>query len=186
MKRGLILALVIAVPVHADVYRYKDSKGRVWLTNTQPVVTAAPTVQPAAAAKVSTTKPLTRWEVNHYVHQAAVKYQVSERLIHAVIKQESVYKHDAISTKGAVGLMQLMPATASRFGVTDRNDQVQNIEGGVRFLRFLLDTFKDVRLALAGYNAGEHAVMRHNNRIPPYPETVGYVAAVMRFYENQG
>jgi soluble lytic murein transglycosylase-like protein len=123
-------------------------------------------------------------DINKYVHDAAVKYSVDEKLVHAVIKTESTYRIKAISNKGAAGLMQLMPATATRFGVNDRNNAQQNIEGGVRFLRFLLDTFKDTKLALAGYNAGEHAVMRYNNTIPPYPETQNYVGLVMAAYKG--
>lgn len=179
MIRAAILATIVVMPVHADVYRYTGADGRVWLTDHPPEITTA------AKPVVHTTivkKPLTRWEINHYVHAAAKKYGVDEKLVHAVIKTESTYRKAAVSKKGAAGLMQLMPATAERFGVSDRMDERQNIEGGVRFLRFLLDTFKDTKLAVAGYNAGEHAVMRHKNRIPPYPETQNYVGLVMAAY----
>ena len=179
MIRAAILATIVVMPIHADVYRYTGADGRVWLTDHPPEITTA------AKPVVHTTivkKPLTRWEINHYVHKAAIKYGVDEKLVHAVIKTESTYRKAAVSKKGAAGLMQLMPATAERFGVSDRMDERQNIEGGVRFLRFLLDTFKDTKLAVAGYNAGEHAVMRHKNRIPPYPETQNYVGLVMAAY----
>lgn len=149
---------------------------KVVIVNNQPIV---------AVAIKQTPKQPTLNDINRWVHNACVKYGVDEKLVHAIIKTESTYRTEAVSNKGAVGLMQLMPATAERFGVEDRKNVKQNIEGGVRFLRFLLDTFKDVRLAVAGYNAGEHAVMRHNYRIPPYPETRNYVVLVMNEY-NRG
>jgi soluble lytic murein transglycosylase-like protein len=130
---------------------------------------------------------ITQKDIDRYVHNAALKYHVDEKLVHAVIVTESTYRTTAVSKKGAVGLMQLMPATAKRFGVEDRNNVKDNIYGGVKFLRFLLDTFKgNTKLALAGYNAGEHAVMRHNNKIPPYPETINYVGLVMTAYNKNG
>jgi Soluble lytic murein transglycosylase and related regulatory proteins (some contain LysM/invasin domains) len=97
--------------------------------------------------------------------------------------QESSFKSRAISPKGARGLMQLMPGTAMRFGVTNIFDARQNIEGGARYLRFLLDRFDgDVRLALAGYNAGEGAVEKYGWQIPPYAETQEYVRRISRRY----
>jgi soluble lytic murein transglycosylase-like protein len=97
--------------------------------------------------------------------------------------QESSFKSRAISPKGARGLMQLMPGTAMRFGVTNVFDPRQNIEGGARYLRFLLDRFDgDVNLALAGYNAGEGAVEKYGWRIPPYAETQEYVRRISRRY----
>jgi soluble lytic murein transglycosylase-like protein len=93
--------------------------------------------------------------------------------------QESSFKARAMSNKGARGLMQLMPPTASRFGVTNIWDPKQNIEGGARYMRFLLDLFSgDVRLALAGYNAGEGAVMKYGYQVPPYSETREYVRRI--------
>ena len=184
MIRAAILATIVAMPVNADMYRYTDATGRVWLTNQKPEINIAPKPVIKPTTIVKETKPLTRWEINHYVHIAAKKYGVDEKLVHAVIKTESTYRKAAVSKKGAVGLMQLMPATAQRFGVMDRLDAKQNIDGGVKFLKFLLDTFKDPKLAIAGYNAGEHAVMRHNNRVPPYPETKNYVGLVMAAYNE--
>jgi soluble lytic murein transglycosylase-like protein len=98
--------------------------------------------------------------------------------------QESTFKPRAMSNKGARGLMQLMPGTARRFGVSSIWDPRQNIEGGTRYIRFLLDTFDgDVQLALAGYNAGEGAVMKYGYRIPPYSETQEYVRRISRRYD---
>jgi hypothetical protein len=112
--------------------------------------------------------------VKSLVESTAKSFDVSLALVDSVIQVESNYDQFAVSPKGAQGLMQLMPATARRFGVTDRFDPKQNIEGGVRYLKFLQETFKDDRLALAAYNAGEGAVERYGS-IPPYPETVDYV-----------
>lgn len=133
-----------------------------------------------------TTKPkVSSKDIDRYIHNASLKYQVDEKLVRAVIKTESTYRTKAISKKGAYGLMQLMPATATRFGVNDRTNVKENIYGGVRFLRFLLDTFDgNTKLALAGYNAGEHAVMKHKNKIPPYPETINYVTLVLTEYRK--
>lgn len=107
---------------------------------------------------------------------------VDPGLVHAVIRAESAYRPDAVSPKGAVGLMQLMPATARRFGVVDREHPESNVSAGTAYLRLLLDRFDSVPLALAAYNAGEGAVMRHGNQIPPYAETRGYVARILRDY----
>jgi soluble lytic murein transglycosylase-like protein len=99
--------------------------------------------------------------------------------------QESSFKRGAISPKGARGLMQLMPGTAARFGVSNIFDPKQNIEGGARYMRFLLDHFDgDVSLALAGYNAGEGAVLKYGRRIPPYRETQEYVRRISQRYSQ--
>jgi soluble lytic murein transglycosylase-like protein len=104
-------------------------------------------------------------------------------LLYAIMHQESTFKRRAISPKGARGLMQLMPGTAARFGVTNIFEPRQNIEGGARYMRFLLDTFDgDVGLALAGYNAGEGAVMKYGYRVPPYSETQEYVRRIGKRY----
>lgn len=123
---------------------------------------------------------------NHLIAQAAARHQVDAKLLHAVIQTESAYRPDVISSAGAVGLMQLMPATASRFGVIDSNNPEQNINGGTRYLRHLMDLFPDnLNLAVAAYNAGENSVLRHNNSIPPYPETQNYVKQVMALYNQK-
>jgi len=110
---------------------------------------------------------------------------VDHNLVHAVISAESGYNPTAVSRKGASGMMQLMPDTAKRYGVPNVLNPVDNIYGGVRYLKDLLAMFKgDVRLALAGYNAGENAVIRAGNRIPPYPETEQYVPKVLDFYKK--
>jgi len=120
---------------------------------------------------------LTPAPVRGLIEQTAKTYSVNPALVDSVIQVESNYNPYAVSPKGAQGLMQLMPATARRFGVKNSFDPQENIEGGVRYLKFLQDTFKDDRLAIAAYNAGEAAVTRYAG-VPPYAETVKYVARV--------
>lgn len=113
------------------------------------------------------------------------KTRLRPALIHAVVQAESAYNPDAISKAGAMGLMQLMPATARRYGVSNRRDPKQNLSGGSRLLRDLLMKYDyDLKLALAAYNAGEGAVKRYGNKIPPYPETQNYVKKVISFMEK--
>jgi soluble lytic murein transglycosylase-like protein len=119
------------------------------------------------------------------IQAAAHAAQVDPALIHAVISAESGYNPSARSNAGAVGLMQLMPETAARYSVTNRLDPQQNIQGGTRYLGDLLLLFNnDLRLALAAYNAGENAVVKYGNRIPPYQETAAYVPRVMTYYRK--
>ncbi len=116
------------------------------------------------------------------VDAKARKYKLIPELLHAVIEAESAYDPDAVSHAGAVGLMQLMPATAKRFGVTDRTNPSQSIEGGAHYLRVLLDYFdNDLELVIASYNAGEGAVVKYGRKIPPYRETQNYVVKVKKF-----
>jgi soluble lytic murein transglycosylase-like protein len=121
--------------------------------------------------------------VRALVEQAAQAFDVNPQLVDSVIQVESNYNAFAVSPKGARGLMQLMPATAQRFGVTDTFDPKQNIDGGVRYLKFLEDTFQDDRLAIAAYNAGEKAVAKYKD-VPPYAETKDYVAKVGKKYSQ--
>jgi soluble lytic murein transglycosylase-like protein len=116
------------------------------------------------------------------VDNKAKKYKVLPELLHAVIEAESAYDPNAVSPAGAVGLMQLMPATAKRFGVTDRTNPEQNVDAGANYLRKLLNMFdNDVKLAIASYNAGEGAVLKYGRTIPPYKETQKYVVRVLKF-----
>ncbi|MEO8042007.1 MAG: lytic transglycosylase domain-containing protein [Acidobacteriota bacterium] len=118
-----------------------------------------------------------------YIVDSSRRYNIDPLLIYSQMHQESSFHIRATSTKGASGLMQLMPATARRFGVTSIYDPRQNIDAGVRYMRWLLDTFNgDVVLALAGYNAGEGAVMKYGNNVPPYRETQEYVRRISSRY----
>ncbi len=121
--------------------------------------------------------------VDGLIVESGRRNAVDPLLLYAIMHQESTFKRSAISPKGARGLMQLMPGTAVRFGVTNIFDPRQNIEGGARYMRFLLDQFDgDVALALAGYNAGEGAVMKYGYNIPPYAETREYVRRITKRY----
>lgn len=122
-------------------------------------------------------------DIDNFIVESGKRNSVDPLLLYSIMHQESSFKTRAISNKGARGLMQLMPPTAVRFGVTNIWDPKQNIEGGARYMRFLLDLFDgDVTLALAGYNAGEGAVMKYGNRVPPYSETQEYVRRIGRRY----
>ena len=121
--------------------------------------------------------------VDSFIVDAGRRHSVDPLLLYSIMHQESTFKPRAMSHKGARGLMQLMPGTAARFGVTSIWDPKQNIEGGTRYMRWLLDKFNgNVSLALAGYNAGEGAVMKYGNRIPPYSETQEYVRRISKRY----
>lgn len=131
--------------------------------------------------RVSGSMSVRRARYQHLIDSAARRHGLRPELLHAVIRAESAYKADALSHAGACGLMQLMPGTAKRFRVRDIWDPAANIEGGATYLRLLLDMFdQDLRLALAAYNAGENAVKRYGNQIPPYRETQGYVRKVLQ------
>ncbi len=121
-------------------------------------------------------------DLDWIIYRAGDRQGVDPRFIHAVIKQESRYNPKAVSGVGAQGLMQMMPATAKRFGLKDPFDPAANVEAGTRYLKFLLKRFKgDVSLALAGYNAGEGSVDKYNG-VPPYGETQNYVKKIEATY----
>jgi soluble lytic murein transglycosylase-like protein len=130
--------------------------------------------------KRKTARTARRTALEPLIDRLANKHAVDAALVRALIDVESGFDQSAVSPKGAAGLMQLMPATAARYGASQRDDPAQNIEAGVRYLKDLL-TLHDgnVALALASYNAGEGAVARHGKRIPPYKETMLYVPAVL-------
>jgi soluble lytic murein transglycosylase-like protein len=117
------------------------------------------------------------------VQQAAAKHGVPAELIHAIIQAESDYDNFALSDKGAMGLMQLMPETAAQYGVRNVFDAAQNIEGGTKYLKDLMNLYgRRTDLVLAAYNAGQEAVRKYGGRIPPYQETRDYIARVKAVY----
>jgi soluble lytic murein transglycosylase-like protein len=139
------------------------------------------TPKPVAAREADSKpkdSPIVDLPISELVEATARKYGVDPLLVHAVIQVESSYNPFAVSPKGAQGLMQLMPGTAQRFGVQNVFKMADNVEGGVKYLRFLQDMFQDDRLTIAAYNAGEAAVVKYNWSIPPYPETQNYVYQV--------
>ncbi|WBF96209.1 transglycosylase SLT domain-containing protein [Leptospira kirschneri] len=118
------------------------------------------------------------------IHQESEKNNLDPRLVQSVIKAESNFKTDAVSPKGAIGLMQLMPSTANSLGVEDPFDPAENVAGGTKFLSDLLNKYKNLDHALAAYNAGSNAVDRYAG-IPPYKETRNYVEKVKKFYSSK-
>ena len=121
----------------------------------------------------------------HHVREAAKAANVRPELLHALIHAESSYQPGARSPSGAMGLMQLMPGVLQRYNVREPLDPRQNIHAGARYVRELLDRFEgNVTLVLAAYNAGEHAVIRHGNRIPPFGQTRVFVPKVMALYDK--
>ena len=193
---GLLMGCGLAA--QADIYRTVDPvTGTVTYTNIRPEGGAFQTVMrdpvpppPVTQAVIPATRPGTGFrrtgaEFASHIEDAARAYGVEPALRRAVISAESGHNPNARSRAGALGLMQLMPDTAIRYGVTNRLDPVQNIHGGARYLRDLLKMFNnDLHLAIAAYNAGEEAVMRHGRRIPPFRETIQYVPRVMKFYRQ--
>lgn len=178
----------------ASVYIYTADDGSVSLSNVPAdnrysvLVPEQAEIAPAAPA-VAASKPLPvfakKARYNRIIADAARTYGLDGAMLHAVISVESQYDPKAVSRTGAAGLMQLMPVTARRYGVVDSFDPVQNINGGAKYLSDLLRQFNgDLHLTLAAYNAGENAVVRNGNRIPPFPETRDYVPKVLGFYRK--
>jgi len=180
-----LTTLLISIQVQADIYKFIDNDGRIYYTDKpknslyKRIIRTRPINYSAALPYMGTNKK----KFTDLITEAANRHQVDVRLVHAVIQAESAYNAAAISSAGAVGLMQLMPDTARRYGVVNRNDPVQNIDGGTHYLKDLLRMFdSNLNLAVAAYNAGENAVIRYKNSIPPYPETQNYVKTVMALY----
>jgi len=157
------------------------------------IATARKPVEALAAPAIVTARAEPAWttgsaRIDDLIRASARRHNVDPYLVFCVMSQESRFNAGATSPAGAAGLMQLMPATAARYGVRDIYDPAQNIEGGTRYLSDLLKLFGGrVDLALAGYNAGEGAVMRYGNRVPPYSETQNYVRTIgTRYARNTG
>jgi len=180
-------------PVWADVYAYIASDGAVNLSNRPldsrySVLVAEPKEQAVASSTgigAEASIFANKVQYDGIVDEVARAYGLESALLHAVISVESEYSPRAVSKKGAAGLMQIMPLIARRYGVADPLDPVQNLHGGAKYLRDLLKKYNNDRsLALAAYNAGESAVAKYGNRIPPYRETANYVPRVLGFYRK--
>jgi soluble lytic murein transglycosylase-like protein len=183
----LLFTLLCPAVSSADIYRYEDAEGVIHFTD-------APTDKRFKIfmkdfqkdRRLRTTFGLNRLsrnpaEFDPIINSCAMEFGVDKSLVKAVIHAESGYNPNALSSKGAAGLMQLMPGTAQNLKVNDSFNPTDNIRGGVRYLRFLLDTFKgDESLALAAYNAGLGKVAKFGG-IPPYNETRNYVSKVLNY-----
>lgn len=192
---GLALIACMTSTACADIYGYTDETGASHFSNIpndsrytlflkEP---SKPHSQPSTPARMArgAINRENRARFHPLIQTAASEHAVDPSLLHAVILAESGYNPDALSRKGAAGLMQLMPETARRYGVSDPYDPVQNIHGGARYLSDLLQLFNhDLNLALAAYNAGEKSVIRYGNHIPPYRETLAYVPKVLDNYRK--
>ena len=162
---------------------YRDASGNMAFTNAPPHSQCkfiAGKRKKAEGPKIRSTR------YDPVIEKIALNYGLDPALVQAVIKVESNFNPSAVSPKGAIGLMQLLPATARRFGVTDCYDPVENITGGIRYLKYLLMLFNgNLDLSLAAYNAGENVVLRLG-RIPPYRETQNYVRKIKTLYRGSG
>jgi soluble lytic murein transglycosylase-like protein len=205
MLQFMLLLMVLSAPLmmfssaaRADIYGYvENGRTKLLYTDAKPAdpryklykrdaLGSSESKPPQRVADCCTKyASFTRSRYNSHVMAASAATQVEPALIHAVISVESAYNPRAISRAGAVGLMQLMPETAKRYGVNNRMDPEQNIHGGARYLRFLMNMFdNNIKLVLAAYNAGEEAVMKYGKKIPPYRETQNYVPKVLHHYQR--
>lgn len=183
----LTAGFLVTPTAYGEIYRYIDPEGRLIFTD-----------KPKHAGYIRLEKTVTGWTVkpsyswkrnqkklSGTIKRIAKRHQLSPELVHAMIMVESAYNPQAISKAGAQGLMQLMPATAHRFGVSDPYNPTENINGGTKYMKHLLNMFENnLPLALAAYNAGENAVIKYNNRIPPYKETRNYVKKVLKHFRK--
>ena len=181
----LTMIFAFASPASADIYKYVDNEGVLHLTNV-PTQTGVKYTLIMSEKRVLLDKKLGTniSQYDYLIMKASGKYNVEPALVKAIIKAESNFNHRAVSRKGAKGLMQLMPATASSLQVRDSFHPENNIEGGVKYVRYLLNFFNgNLPLALAAYNAGENAVLKYGG-IPPYREPQTYVRTVMSYVDR--
>jgi soluble lytic murein transglycosylase-like protein len=194
MKRlfTLLLGVLLLLPLmaQAEIYKYRGPDGSFHFTD-RPMARSYKLLWRSGKSKskkggYSLAKMReNKTRLTPLIEEVAKELRIHPGLLHAMVRVESGYNPKAVSKKGAQGLMQLMPETASRYGVADSYDPKQNLEGGARYLSDLLREFEyDIKLALAAYNAGENAVKRYGNTIPPYPETINYVDKVLGEYER--
>ncbi|SDH90119.1 Soluble lytic murein transglycosylase [Paraburkholderia steynii] len=186
---AVVLGLVLAQSAHADIFGKVDSSGAIVLTDMpgktgMSLIVASPP-SPARAKQPVQSTHADAAQFEPVIVEASETFHLQPELLRAVIDVESRYNPNAVSEKGALGLMQLMPDTARRFSDGDMFNPRDNVLAGARYLRFLLDLFKDdMELALAAYNAGENAVIRAGYRIPSFPETRSYVPRVLDKYRR--
>ena len=177
-----LFAVLLPLNAWSDIYSFKDDQGVIHFTN----VPTDQRYKVFLSEKGSLSCP--SGDLKQYdslISEVCEKYHVDTALIKAVIKAESNFDPYATSWKGAQGLMQLMPETAYDLKVNDVYHPRDNLDGGVRYLRYLLDRFdNNLSLALAAYNAGENAVIRYNFKIPPYDETKRYVSRVLQYFRT--
>ncbi len=187
LVRLILSCLVIAVTVEtvkAELYVYSDREGSVHISHT-PLEEEGMKLLSYYRSQARPRRDYS-WNLIRYsreIADASEKYGVEEALIRAVIMAESDFDPYAVSEAGALGLMQLMPQTAERLGVEDCFDPIQNIDGGVRYLKILHERFDDTRLAVAAYHAGENRVASYGD-IPPIPATRKYVDRVLQYYQD--
>jgi soluble lytic murein transglycosylase-like protein len=186
--RGTLAAVAlwsaVPTPVAAQIYTWRDANGHLVLSD-RPTGPVERTYRVQNAGEIRTTRPTPPLSPNllydDLILEHARRNEIPADLIRAVVQVESGFNPYATSPKGAMGLMQLMPATARRFGVVNPYNPIENISAGVAYLRQLLDRYRnDDQLALAAYNAGPGAVDRHGQTVPPYRETREYVARISR------
>jgi soluble lytic murein transglycosylase-like protein len=188
---ALVFASLLAVAsagAATRIYTYVDADGVKHFTdipdnNRYRLLVLAPNEMTQSGDRYSAHMLARASQYDAIIERAAMSAAVEPNLLRAVIVVESGFNSRAVSKRGAVGLMQLMPATASRFGVSNPYDPLENVHGGARYLKFLMNRFgQNVRLALAAYNAGEEAVDRNGGQIPPFTETMAYVPKVLKIY----
>jgi soluble lytic murein transglycosylase-like protein len=185
MLSGLLFYTILPTAVQADqIVVLVDEQGHKIYVNTGATSTRVDWMTRSFRSDPSGVSGRIPANIDQLVQQTASRFQVDPELIRAIIRVESGYDPKAVSSKGAMGLMQLIPATAQRFGVANPFDPKQNLEGGVNYLKYLLDLFGgDLSLSLAAYNAGEHSVQRSGG-IPAIPETQNYVRKVTSIYQT--
>jgi len=190
---GLLITLLLIAPslTQADIYKYVDKHGRIILTDKPRNDNYKLLVKTWKGwEEKKSTVAYDKFKVNKTKYASTIayyasRYRLPKSLLDAVITAESAYDPNATSRAGAVGLMQLMPETAKRYGVSNRRNPSANVNGGTRYLRDLLKMFDNkLELALAAYNAGEGAVKEHGNKVPPYKETRNYVKKVIAYYRE--
>jgi soluble lytic murein transglycosylase-like protein len=192
LRLAFIIATLLTASIAAatpKIYTYLDAHGQRHYTdvpdnNRYRLLVLSPQDRTASGDRYDFQLLAKASQYDSIIEHAAVSSAVEPNLLRAVIVVESGFNSRAVSKRGAVGLMQLMPATASRYGVSNPYDARQNVHAGARYLKFLIDRFgHDVRLALAAYNAGEDAVARNGGQIPPFSETMAYVPRVLKIYK---